>query len=314
MNAVKHSGGCLGVLARRLAVALSAASLPAGQAGPRFAVGFPLRSLTRNALGRLLPLYSPAVFLGLGCSQPNSTSIQADAPRQFAIPQFQQANDSLNEHLAHRDHLDAAWVSYVGKFKFNSKVDLKNERDSMPPGDFIDEGAAMMRSRDSVSTVGLQLMMDYQTTFMLEDPFLKMDAQYPVYLYNETSGPKVLWGKDSRLFAIQEALDASGIWRPIEGQPFDFCGNGRWGTVIHPGEFAVFGMVKYSGDYETKIRVRLVNGNSVYTSQPVKAKINYAQFKLEPDGYFSKNLNEDPVQAIQHWFYGSIPLEFKQGS
>jgi tetratricopeptide (TPR) repeat protein len=50
MNAVKHSGGCLGVPARRLAVALSAASLPAGQAGPRCAAGFPLQSLTRNAL------------------------------------------------------------------------------------------------------------------------------------------------------------------------------------------------------------------------------------------------------------------------
>ncbi|MBS1941056.1 MAG: hypothetical protein JST38_09285 [Bacteroidetes bacterium] len=259
-------------------------------------------------------LYITAVFFGLGCSQPHATSIETEVPRKFAIPQLQQTDSSLNGHLAHRDHLDAAWVSYVGKFKFNSKVYLQNERDSIPPGDFIDKGTAMMRSRDSVSTDGLQLMIDYPTTFILKDPFLKKDPQYPAYLYNETSGPKVIWGKDSRLFAIQEALDSSGIWRPIEGQPFDFCGNGRWGTVIHPGEFAVFGMVKYSGDYETKIRVRLVNGNSMYTSQPVKAKINYAQFKLEPDGYFSKELNEDPVQAIQHRFYGSIPLEFKEGT
>jgi hypothetical protein len=42
MNAVKHYG-CLGVPARRLAVALSAAS-------PRFAAGFPLQSLTRILL------------------------------------------------------------------------------------------------------------------------------------------------------------------------------------------------------------------------------------------------------------------------
>ncbi len=44
MNAVKHSG-CLGVPARRLAVALSAASPRADYR----AVGFPLQSLTRNA-------------------------------------------------------------------------------------------------------------------------------------------------------------------------------------------------------------------------------------------------------------------------
>lgn len=234
--------------------------------------------------------------------------------RQFATPQVKQANDSLNERLAHRDHLDAAWVSYIGRYKFGSKVDLKNERDSMEYQDLIEEGLAMRRSRDSVSTDGLQLMMDYPTTFKLEDPYMKTDAQYPVYIYNETSGPKILWGKDRRVFAIQEALDSSGTWRPIEGQPFDFCGNGRWGMIIHPGEFALFGMIKYSGDYETKIRVRLVNGSSIYTSQPVKAKINYAQFKLEPDGFLAKELNENPVQAIQTWFCGSIPLDFKQGS
>jgi hypothetical protein len=51
LNGVEYSGDCLGVPLAEPRVALSAASLPAGQAGPRscLAVGFPLQSLTRNA-------------------------------------------------------------------------------------------------------------------------------------------------------------------------------------------------------------------------------------------------------------------------
>ena len=51
MNAVKHSGGCLGVPSPKcVAVALSAAS-------PRFAAGFPLQSLTRNAILLLVSFF-----------------------------------------------------------------------------------------------------------------------------------------------------------------------------------------------------------------------------------------------------------------
>ena len=49
-NTVHHSDAYLGVPLAEPRVALSAASLPAGQAGPRsfLAVGFPLQSLTLN--------------------------------------------------------------------------------------------------------------------------------------------------------------------------------------------------------------------------------------------------------------------------
>jgi len=61
MNTVKHSG-CWGVPARRLAVALSAASPRADYR----AVGFPLQSLTRNATSDLLGNFgqkSPLIVL-----------------------------------------------------------------------------------------------------------------------------------------------------------------------------------------------------------------------------------------------------------
>ena len=66
MNAVKHSG-CWGVPARRLAVALSATS-------PRFAAGFPLQSLTRNAKSKSAwPMLCAFIVIAAGCSRPNTS-------------------------------------------------------------------------------------------------------------------------------------------------------------------------------------------------------------------------------------------------
>ena len=250
-----------------------------------------------------------SALLLVACSKPAEKTVEVRAA--FTIPRILQAIDSLpTDSLVHSDHLDRAMVEYWGKFQSTSSIDLETRHDTFPREDHID-GGPWLRSRDSIGTDGLQLSLDYATTILLKDPHFNTGPKYPVFLYNETTKSKVLWGKDGRLFAIQEAIDSSGRWRPIEGRPNDFCGNGRWGEVIRPGQFVAFGMTKYSGDYQTRLRVRLLNDEAIYVSQPVPGSINYAQFRLKPDTYFFDAMKREPLGTIVVDFYGALPFEYK---
>lgn len=117
------------------------------------------------------------------------------------------------------------------------------------------------------------------------------------------------------MFAIQEALDDNGDWRPIEGRGFDFCGNGYWGLKIHSNEFMTILFPKYAGDFKTKIRVRIKNHDIIYVSRPFEGTINKKQFYFGKDrDYHYCEDDKNKTGAIQHVFYGSIPLELDDKS
>lgn len=141
---------------------------------------------------------------------------------------------------------------------------------------------------------------------------LNNNSFFPVFLVNETKDIKALQGKDSYVFAIQEAKDSNGIWRPIEQRGFDFCGNGRWGMKIKPQEFALFLMPKYQGSYETELRVRFVNNKQVIFSSSYTGKINYQQFLFPKNSLRKDQFKENPWTVINWYFFGAIPLEFNQ--
>lgn len=84
------------------------------------------------------------------------------------------------------------------------------------------------------------------------------------------------------VFGVQEAINDTEKedWKPIEVMGFDFCGNGRWGLVVHPKEFIVVLMRKYSGDYETEIRTKFKIGNTFFVSEPFQGEINESQFTM----------------------------------
>jgi hypothetical protein len=136
---------------------------------------------------------------------------------------------------------------------------------------------------------------------------------YPVYIVNQTPNTKLFIGKDSYVFAIQEALDEKGNWRPIEGRAFDACGNGSWGLKIYSYEFVTVLLPKYEGDFKTKIRVRIKNRDIIYVSKPFEATINKKQFFLDKESdYYYRDLIKDKAKTIEQLFYGSVPLEMEE--
>jgi hypothetical protein len=137
---------------------------------------------------------------------------------------------------------------------------------------------------DSIRTDGLEVFADYSSTVlqikwvMISFPEKHIPETYfPVYVVNQTPTSKILLGTGSNVYAIQEAFDGK-TWRPIEAVQGDWCGMGRWGLKINSDEFVTFLMRKYTGDFKTKMRVRVKVGDMIYVSNPFIGSINRSQF------------------------------------
>lgn len=155
----------------------------------------------------------------------------------------------------------------------------------------------------------LTILPDYKQNIAVKNEY-NGDRKYffPIYVVNSSQTPNVFAAKDGYVFAIQEAQNREGKWYPIEMKGFDFCGNGHWFRVLEPKEFMMFLMPKYTGNFKTKLRVRLKIGRKTLFSMLYEGYINEKQFNL----YCKKNidtLSEDEINFIIGRFYGTIPKE-----
>ncbi len=203
---------------------------------------------------------------------------------------------------------------FTRKFKFQDKIDINPEvKDTAIYKDFISE-YSRIRLGDSLDVNGFELIVDYENTVKYNKYYQQestLHDHYPVYFVNSTNTDKVFFGKDSYVFGIQEALNKTEYenWRPIESKGFDFCGNGRWGLIVHPQEFVLVLMRKYEGDYKTEMRVRFKVGENIFISKPFKGQINKSQFFIKDSSYLKKDLQETNGKAAAWLFYDAVPKE-----
>lgn len=235
---------------------------------------------------------------------------------EFEAPQIinTQCNDSIKSIPYQAEFVTEVFPSFVGKFKFQEKIDVNPEkRDTTIYRDFI-EGYSLRRLTDSIDINGLELIVDYNNTVRY-NRYYQFDStlydHYPVYFVNSTKTDKVFYGKDSYAFGIQEAVENEkyGNWRPIEGRGFDFCGNGEWGLIIHPGEFILVLMRKYKGDFNSDMRVRFEVGENIFVSRSFKGSLNESQFSIQDSSYLEQRLQETDGKAATWLFYGAVPKE-----
>jgi|GEM_PF-2151342 len=229
------------------------------------------------------------------------------APNQFQIPTVFQPDAPLPLALQEKQAMQAIYPQFLGSFPFAKTLPIQTD---LP---WPSDEEYLLHSQDSLDYypgAGLQLVPDPTIHLALADKN-RMDnsAFFPVFLVNENNTIHALQGKDSRVFAIQEALDSSGTWRPIEMQAWGFCANGFWVRKIKPKHFAVFLLPKYTGDFTTQLRVRLRNGAQTLISQPYPGSISYQQFYLPEDEIFAFNGYQRRPESIISDCLGSIPLE-----
>ncbi|MEM6263210.1 MAG: hypothetical protein AAGI38_11930, partial [Bacteroidota bacterium] len=201
---------------------------------------------------------------------------------------------------------------FAGKFPFQEQVSLDFEGIWSPKLNSSDLifGKSHIEIGDSAENNGLEMYVDYPTTVAVQSQNYSLDKfhdHFPVYFVNSSASEKVFFGKDDHTFGIQEALDGSKLpnWKPIEGKGIEFCGNGNWGLIVHPGEFVVILMKKYTGDFETQMRVRFKQGDNILVGKPFNGVINRSQVHIKEESYFSRILNNTNGIAASWLFLGA---------
>ena len=100
---------------------------------------------------------------------------------------------------------------------------------------------------------------------------------YPVYIVNHTKKNIRIEEQDGRLMMIQEAKDKLGNWRPIEVWRFSDCGNSYGGVLLKPNNYLMTKIITYKGNFETELRLKLLNDTITFYSKPFKGSINLSQ-------------------------------------
>lgn len=83
-----------------------------------------------------------------------------------------------------------------------------------------------------------------------------------------------------RITLIQEAKDTNGIWRPIESSSNNLlCGNTDHGMIeLKPSEYIEIFPRKYCGEFQTKMRMKLLLRNGMIYSEEYEGFINPEMF------------------------------------
>jgi hypothetical protein len=264
----------------------------------------------RNYLKLLLKISSILILTACGL-KPNG---QSDT-KSFVPPFIFQETTIDTFTFFNEEYISCSITDVVGKYVFCDTLKLSTRADFDTT--FYKElyGHDYLPLLDSFEFDGLEIFTDYKINVskIIRTSATSGNFYYPVYIVNQTPNIKLFVGKDSYVFAIQEALDEYGHWWPIEGRAFDFCGNGYWGLKINPNEFLTVLFPKYEGDFKTKIRVRIKNQDIIYVSKPFDGIINKSQFILEKENDYDllySSLVENKASAIENLFYNSEPLEF----
>jgi len=107
-----------------------------------------------------------------------------------------------------------------------------------------------------------------------------------VILVNTTSDTIKQTLQDGSLRVVQEARDKNDEWSHIEYWANSWCGNSYFSSLtLPPNSYVVFGVYRYTGNYNTKVRCRLSltgrNGKQVIISNDFDGSINLGQFNKQ---------------------------------
>ena len=105
---------------------------------------------------------------------------------------------------------------------------------------------------------------------------------YPVLIYNNGNENSYIYDSPNGIQMIQEAKDIDGVWKPIE-----FMFNFPYSIIYYnfyelkPKNYLGTSIIKYKGDFKTKIRVKLKFDKYYYYSNEILGYINRSQFKTD---------------------------------
>lgn len=141
-------------------------------------------------------------------------------------------------------------------------------------------------------------------TDSLKRQYLK---SYPVLIYNNSKSDLNFGTEPIRI--IQEALDVDKKWKPIEFS-YQMPGCGVGSSIIcfsiKPKHYLATAVIRYSGDFKTKIRLNYLRDDKVFYSNEITGFINRSQFNPKPAQDFLKKgepTNEEWMKKDLSWMF-----------
>ncbi len=183
---------------------------------------------------------------------------------------------------------------------------------------------SIVTKNESISEISLSVDVLDSTYFLLRSNLLKNDTVTKVsrsghqrkiiytgmdyvlgnrlFINNFTDSSVIVPIEDDRLVLVQEAVDPEGNWKPIEYFIHSGCGMSYSGFRIPSKMCYEMMIVKYSGNFKTKLRVRAMVGKQMYISNEFDGSINLGQFQ-SPEWVTSKGEANDYLfnqEAYKH--------------
>jgi hypothetical protein len=140
---------------------------------------------------------------------------------------------------------------------------------------------------DTSQIISLKYDTSHQLWAQSSDTASLVYAGHPLFIFNQSTTSNSIELQDDNLIAVQEALDSSNQWRPIQIWSWSWCGNSFENIVLKPKHFAIAKIPCYGGNYFTSLRVKIHAGHKIILSNVYRDWIDYNQFTL-PD-YFKSN-------------------------
>ena len=229
----------------------------------------------------LIVFYYFAILIGC-----NSKTVLNESRKEFTIPIVLNTSisDSLKKNI--NDSLLFSFIPIMGKFKYSDTIDFASfigksmEEDDPLMNDFVHDSHDWIEN-DSLDVNGFEMFVDYNQTVYYGATESQLLKYYPVFIVNSTTTTKIFTGHDGMATGVQQATFGGENWRSLNRKIKRFigCGNGYFYIKVHPGEFVLLLVRKYSGDYRPQVRVAIKNGQSIYVSKSFIGNINESQYK-----------------------------------
>lgn len=129
-----------------------------------------------------------------------------------------------------------------------------------------------------INNNGLKLIVD--TMHLLHQAKSLTSVGYPVYIINRSNNKTLsVETKDDHLIMVIEALSTKNTWEPIEYTPQKHPGLDDMSIQVPPHHYLFTSSVKYTGDYTTKCRLKLMSNNEAFYSNEFYMGISLMQFQ-----------------------------------
>lgn len=125
---------------------------------------------------------------------------------------------------------------------------------------------------------------------------------FPLLIFNNENKAALV----NEIELIQEAKDVDGKWKPIEffkGLPY--CVGHNIFFKHKPKQYSLVPVIKYYGNYKTKLRVKVRIRDNFYYSNEFFGRINRSQFNLDYlRNYINlyENINEKYSKEMEDYF------------